>query len=418
MSAPLKEKIHSNDYDDENSKSKNEIIGNNTSTGDKVESKEELHADQADSTHVVAQVWPNLTESEVAELLSNYPTVTKPFKLLNHSTRPLSAAALVQSFDRVIVVKRHHQSVRSVASLNEEHAFIKHLRKSGFSTPDVLADVNGNTVSSRSDEYGNGWIYEVFERAEGEDKYQGRNTWTPFDSENDAHAAGMALAKLHLAAKKFDAPLRRPAVLLSRPHIFGAVPNPLESIEELFGQLPGLQSALQGRPWHTDLKRHVERAAELTPILAELPQCWTQNDFHSSNLLWGNSTVSSVIDFGLSDRTTRVFDLAIALERNTLQWPELLSGNQTAYRLDQAAALLSGYNEVAPLTREERDALPSVIPLCQADAALHAIAYYAGVLKDSAMVEWGYSSFLLDHTYWFDTDAGQNYLTGLQSLIK
>lgn len=414
MSALLKEKLNSGSNGNEN----NKPAEGNTSAKTIAVSENGLHADQADSTHVLAQVWPNLTESEAAEVLGNYPETSKPFKLLYHSTRPLSAAALIQYPDRVIVVKRHHKSVRSVASLNEEHAFIKHLRKSGFTTPAVLADKNGNTVISRSDGHGGSWIYEVFERADGEDRYRGRDTWTPFDSENDAYAAGIALAKLHLAAEGFDAPLRDTAVLLSRPHIFGTVTNPFESIEELTEKLPGLNSALQNRPWRTDLKRHAERAAELAPVIAQLPPCWTHNDFHSSNLLWNESTVSSVIDFGLSDRTVRVFDLAIALERNTLQWPELLSGNQTAFRLDQAAALLSGYNEVAPLTRKERDTLPIVIPLCQADSALHAIAYYAGVLNDFSMAEWGYSGFLLDHTYWFDTNAGRSYLAGLQAIVQ
>ena len=57
------------------------------------------------------------------------------------------------------------------------------------------------------------------------------------------------------------------------------------------------------------------------PGLAPL---WTHNDWHASNLLWSSrephAEVASILDFGLSDRTSAVYDLATAIERNTIPW--------------------------------------------------------------------------------------------------
>ena len=72
------------------------------------------------------------------------------------------------------------------------------------------------------------------------------------------------------------------------------------------------------RPFHDELK----------PLLASLPTLWTHNDMHASNLFWSDGSVqaraTSVIDFGLADRTNAVYDLAQAVERNIVEWLALM----------------------------------------------------------------------------------------------
>jgi len=50
--------------------------------------------------------------------------------------------------------------------------------------------------------------------------------------------------------------------------------------------------------------------------LSSLDPLWTHNDFHASNLFWSdtspNARATSVIDFGLADRTNVVYDIAQA----------------------------------------------------------------------------------------------------------
>jgi Ser/Thr protein kinase RdoA (MazF antagonist) len=375
-----------------------------------------LHAQQADSSHVVATVWPDLTLPEVAFLLERYPDIPSPMSLGAPSTRPLSAANTVRTGGLPVFVKRHSRSVHTAADLAAEHALISHLAACGYPTPVPLRDRDGNTAAELS-WAGRDWTYEVFPLADGEDRYRGRSTWTPFFSGADARASGRALAHLHLAADGFDAPGRRTAALRSRPRAFGWSEDPIAEIGAIAEELPGLAAFLADRDWKADLTPHIEFHARLRPLAANLVASWTHNDWHASNQFFRGDEVSSVIDFGLSDRTTRVYDIAIALERNTLQWPQLLAGDESAFRLDHAAEFLAGYHAAAVLTDQEKAALPAILPLTQADAALAGIEYYAGILKESAMARWGYEGFLIDHTTWFLTDAGRRYLAGLERIL-
>ncbi len=377
----------------------------------------EIHTEKADSSHVVEKVWPDLTQEEVDSLLDLYTELNGPYKILHYSSRPLSAASLVETNDRVVLVKRHAGAVRSVESLNEEHDLIRHLRTHGLETPRVYRTESGQSAVGRPESNGNAWTYEVFDRAAGEDRYRGRDTWTPLDSLDDAYSAGVSLGKLHKAAADYEAPTRQPAVLTSGLEIFGWSVNPEEAIERRSHEIPGLAEYLRNRSWKKDLQHHFDLAQRLHEELRYLPEGWTQNDFHSSNLFWDGSSVVSIIDFGLSNRSTRLLDLAIAIERNTILWQELLAGDDRAYRLDQTKEILDGYRSEVNLPENELMALPLVLQLCQADAAINALAYYAGILKDKAMADWGYDSFLLDHTLWFDTTAGQRYIEKLAALL-
>ena len=104
--------------------------------------------------------WPPLTAGEVDTLLRNYPALGAPVRIDWHSPRPLSAACLVETTTDIVFVKRHHRSVRSTATLGEEHRFIAHLRGNGMPIPAVLSDSRGQTAVALGD-----WTYEVHERA-------------------------------------------------------------------------------------------------------------------------------------------------------------------------------------------------------------------------------------------------------------
>lgn len=377
----------------------------------------DLHTEQADSHHVVATVWPDLVEDEVAALLTNYPGAEPPYTLGAASTRPLSAATTVTTGGTTIFVKRHHRSVRTGADLATEHAFISHLSDAGLNTPQPLPDNSGKTAVELS-WGGHDWTYEVFQLAEGDDRYRGRDTWSAFFTAADARAAGRALAELHLAAAGFDAPARPAAALRSRPHAFGLADDPLAEVEAAAVGLPGLGAYLRGRDWRSDLAPHLEFHRRLQPLLVQHAPLWTHNDWHASNLFFDGDQVSAVIDFGLADRSFAIYDLATALERNTLQWLDLLAGDETAYRLDHAEAFLAGYHSRRPLTALDAATLLALLPLVQADFALTGLDYYHRILGQPSMAQWGYEAFLIDHTVWFLTPSGGSYLHGLEKVLS
>lgn len=335
-------------------------------------------------TEPVEPDWPPLTEAEVADVVG-------PSRVVWRSPRPLSAAAVVERGGRRLFVKRHHLSVRTPEGLAEEHAFLRHLRERGAPVVEVL------DVATRQE-----WVYEVHSAGLGTDLYRDDLSWSPFRSSPHARAAGAALARLHLAADGFEAPRRIAQPLVASFTIFAA-DDPGTAMERYVAERPALAEALADHPWRADTRRVLlplfERLAPHLPLLEPL---WTHNDWHASNLLWDASgEVSTVLDFGMSDRTTAVHDLATAIERNAVQW--LRPGFPV--REQDVDALLDGYQSVRPLTASESAALPELLPLVHAEFALSEMGYFHGITGSTENTRLAYA-YLVDHAEWFTGDAG------------
>ena len=364
--------------------------------------------------------WPALTEAEVAALLQDFPQAGGEVRLTWHSPRPFSAAALVENANGPLFVKRHHPSVRTADWLEEEHALLDHLARHGAPVAQVLRDSHGRSAIERD-----GWTYEVHQKAEGLDLYRDALSWTPFQHNAHAFAAGAALAKLHRAAEGFNAPSRSASVLVSNLNLFGA-PDPLAAIEATFAQAPALAEYLQARPWReTFSELHLPRQRELLPYLQRQPALWTHNDWHASNLLWSEDSpqaqVVSVLDFGLSDRSFALFDLATAIERNLVPWLELDQGRAAVADLDALDALLQGYASVRPLGRDDLLALAALLPLVHADFALSEVIYFHGILGSAESASLAYDNYLIGHTRWFLDAEGQrlqNHIRQLAAKVK
>jgi len=357
--------------------------------------------------------WPALTEAEVAALLQDFPQAGAEARLTWHSPRPFSAAALVETASGPLFVKRHHPSVRTADWLKEEHAFLDHLGQRAAPVAQVLRDRHGHSAIERD-----GWTYEVHRKAKGLDLYRDALSWTPFQHNTHAFAAGAALAKLHRAAEGFAAPSRSAGVLVSNLNLFGA-PDPLAAIEATFAQAPALAEYLQARPWKETLSElHLPLQRELLPYLQRQPALWTHNDWHASNLLWSEegpkAQVVSVLDFGLSDRSFALFDLATAIERNAVAWLEL-EGGDDAVRIDIALALLQGYREVLPLSAARVQLLADLLPMVHFDFALSEVEYFEGITGSTANADVAWQPFMLGHPAWFHTKAGQALLQALRA---
>ncbi|WAF83271.1 phosphotransferase [Metapseudomonas otitidis] len=353
--------------------------------------------------------WPALNEAEVRALLKDFGLDGADACLTWHSPRPFSAAALVETSDGPLFVKRHHPRVRNAAWLAEEHAFLDHLARRGAPVAHVLRDGHGRSAVERD-----GWTYEVHRKAVGLDLYRDALSWTPLRSHAHAFAAGTALASLHRAAEGFDAPPRSAAVLLGNLRLFGAA-DPVAAIEASFGRAPALADYLQARRWKETLSElHLPLQRELLPFLQRQAPLWTHNDWHASNLLWNEdgpqAQVASVLDFGLSDRSFALFDLATAIERNLVPWLELDQGRSAVVDLDALDALLRGYASVCPLSRHDLLALAALLPLVHADFALSEVVYFHGILGSAESASLAYDNYLIGHTRWFLGSEGQRLL--------
>lgn len=284
--------------------------------------------------------WPLITDSEVRTLLAAYPRAAALEALVWHSPRPLSAATIARTAAGALFIKRHHPALRDVAGLEEEHRFIAHLRERGVSVADVLLDRHGHSAIAL-----NGWTYEVHAVSPGVDTYRGVMSWKPFFTPSHARAAGRMLATLHAAAADYGAPARALRPVLSSFRVLSSV-DLAGALDAWVRAQPKLVQALGTRDWHADIVRTLGPFhRELVPLLDALPSCWTHGDWHASNLLWTgdgpDAQVRTVLDFGLSERTCTVFDMATAIERNLVDWLDPDDGRRIEF--EQLDALLDGY---------------------------------------------------------------------------
>jgi Ser/Thr protein kinase RdoA (MazF antagonist) len=372
--------------------------------------------------------WPALTLAEARALLVIFPGCGQPTEILSVSPRPFSAASVVATHWGRVFIKRHHKSVRDREGLLEEHRFMNHLRERGAPVPCVFTSASGESAI----EIGN-WTYEVHEVPEGVDAYEDALSWTPFRSAAAAHSAGHLLAQMHLAAEGFIAPRRLTQPLVSSFTIF-ADDSPLMAMDSYLSARP----ALAGNAF---VREHCEEAlevltpfhAELQPLLPALKPLWTHNDLHASNLLWSNTSndahATAIIDFGLADRTSAVHDLALAIERNIVEWLELKQesgirdqGSETELKVatnlpihfDHLNALLDGYDSLRPLSTAEATALAPMTALCHAEFALTEADYFLGILHSEKNARVCAEDYLVGHARWFRGSDGKKLLDAIR----
>ncbi|NHO33678.1 phosphotransferase enzyme family protein [Acetobacter fallax] len=362
--------------------------------------------------------WPGIRMPELQRVLAQFPTAGVPQHILWHSPRPFSAAAEVRTTRGILFVKRHHQSVRSISDLAEEHKFIDHLRKKHLPVADILKTQDGET--SVADDI---WTYEVHQAGRGLDLYRDSPSWTAFRCPAHAFAAGTMLANLHKAAADFHAPPRHTRLLVANYRIFGTA-TPLDTLAAELQGRPALARFLTGRPWKADIRERLIDPfhPKAFALLRNEPSLRTHGDWHASNLLWSSpgeaSTVTTILDFGLSDQTFALFDLATAIERNLISWLDAERGTPPVCNLEQLDALLHGYSSVTPLSNEALNKVSALLPLVHADFALSEIEYFAGILSNETDALIAYDLYLLGHADWFRQEGGKKLLSHLNELAR
>ena len=348
--------------------------------------------------------WPPLTFDEVRPVLAKMPGAGEPIEIASNSPRPFSAASVVKTRHGNIFIKRHARAVRDAKGLMEEHRFMEHLRAHGIGIPRIFATDCGETAIETGD-----WTYEVHGIPAGVDLYEDAISWTPFRSVEHARSAGEVLAHLHIAARNYDAPPRKTLPLVASFTIF-ASQDATEALDQYLTARPVLNqdaSTVRDCALALDLLRPFHE--ELKLLLPSLPTLWTHNDLHASNLFWNgadpNARATSVIDFGLADRTNAVYDLAQAIERNIVEWLVLMREPEhveaVPVHLDHLWAMLDGYERVRPLKHAEAAALAPMLALAHTEFALTEADYFLAVLHSPGKARVATSDYLVKHAQWF-----------------
>jgi Ser/Thr protein kinase RdoA (MazF antagonist) len=361
--------------------------------------------------------WPQLTLDEIRALLKHFPAAGEPIAIVSASPRPFSAASVLETRLGRVFIKRHARLVRDAEGLMEEHRFMDHLRANGIGVPLMFATATGDTAVEIDD-----WTYEVHAVPAGIDLYEDAISWTPFRSVDHARSAGEMLALLHIATTRYDASARKPRPLVSSFTIF-ASNDPADMLQQYLAARPVLD---QNPSTRHDCEQALELLTpfhdELKPLIPALQPLWTHNDLHASNLFWSDSSpcarATSVIDFGLADRTNAVFDLAQAIERNIVEWLVLMRepqcGEEVPVHLDHLWALLDGYERVRPFSHAEAVALAPMLTLSHAEFALSEAHYFLGVLHSPEKARVATSDYLVKHARWFRGPGRQKLIEPLR----
>jgi Ser/Thr protein kinase RdoA (MazF antagonist) len=354
--------------------------------------------------------WPTLTDDEVRAVLRHFDqhegvSASQAAVVTWRSPRPMSAAALVHFANETVFVKRHHVAVRTPERLRVEHQFSSYLRARGQALPAVLRRANGDTVVLDGD-----FLYEVHARATGVDLYRDVPSWYPFTSLDHARAAGRALGRFHRAARDFSLPPSVPGVLANSTAIAAAA-DPIAELGRIIAARPGLARAVAHRSLVEDFAHyHLPTIEKASPLLRALSSQWGHGDWHPSNLTWSstspNVTVEGVFDLGLSNRTFAVHDLAVALERSTVDWLDLAGTGLVTANLGAVDALLDGYEEVQPLDESEVAALVAVLPVVHLEYALSEVEYFAEVVRSQVNADLAYDGYFIGHSRWYEEAAG------------
>jgi len=368
--------------------------------------------------------WPPLTLEFARRLLAQYSQAGSPLGLASVSPRPFSSASVVTTDHDPIFVKRHSAEVRTLAGLHEEHLFMRHLREGGVSVPLVLAADNSATAVALEDDFGL-WSCEVQTVPAGVDLYRDALSWTPFHSVSHAYSAGQALAHFHQAARTYAAPARSLQMLLGSFTLFAGLDSAaaLNNYLSLRPQLSEFVRRSNSTQQALELLAPFHR--ELIPLLGDLTPLWTHNDLHASNLLWSSerptAEATAILDFGLADRTTAVYDIAFAIERNIVEWLKLPTvidhATNIPVHLDALNALLNGYQSVRRLTPAESIALAPMTALCCAEFALSEADYFLGALHSEKRASLAIDGYLLRHAQWFRSPEGEHLVEAIRRAV-
>lgn len=345
--------------------------------------------------------WPALTDDEIARAVTATWGGSALAAIEWRGARPLSSTVGVRlDGGQRLVVKRMPVRLRDEVALGEEHRFMAHLRGRGIPVPEVRAAVGGwATPPPGNDSDGarvdaGEFVYEVHRVGMGEDRYRADFSWSPYRDSDDAARAGAMLGRLHAAAADFDAPARPARPLLASMH--GDV---VSAFAWHIARRPSVDRFLSERDWRAEVPEFRVDFSGVAPL-------WTHGDWHGTNLLWDEHEVTSVIDFGLADRTTAVFDLATAIERTAIDWVSLRDGGPAHVRADQITALIQGYRSERALSAAERNLLASLLPLVHIGYELSEIDYFLTIADDPRNAEIAYHDWLLGHLSWYETAEG------------
>lgn len=363
--------------------------------------------------------WLHITVPELHRLQSYYPCLQGSVKILWCSPRPFSSAVLIEVVQALAstgqtnlhpyFIKRSHRSFRRAQDILQEHAVLQHLASKNIPVATLITSNCGQTALEVGD-----WTYEVYEKAAGFDLYVDQQSWTPFFYTEHAAKVGSLLAKLHTAMQDFpELHGRSTRYLVSNQQLLESE-NIVTAIQQRIDNSPELSRYFADKNLDAVfLERIFQTHRKIKHVLQQVTKIWTHNDLHASNLFWStqsaDANITAVIDFGLSDRNSALYDLAITIERNFIDWLALEHTSQI--NVDEAglSAFLQAYfAEIYP--QQDFSILPELLKIVHLDFAFSELEYFVGITQNLKHADAAYYDWIVGHVNWFFTEQGQQFI--------
>jgi Ser/Thr protein kinase RdoA (MazF antagonist) len=373
-----------------------------------------------------------ISEAEAREVLERYPEAGSFLQLGRAPDGSSSESPVVAGRVRTIVetqrssyyLTRRTAAVSARGTLRWRHRVGSHLRGKGLQVPLAAASAEGDTVVERE-----GYLYELLERPSGDTPYASTGCWIPFSRRDHARSAGEALARFHHEVRDFGLSGQRSAASPGPGAAFGDAaaaldvprarfelasgPDLISTLERRIASSQTLTRFFSGIRWKQEAARlYLGFHGELRRYLPSVSPWITHGDWRAGTLLFEHERVVGMDDLAAVDVSFRMYDLAVALDRNGILWREILDGEPNGVRFDVVEELLRGYSALLPLTMVEAQLLAALLPIHQLDLAISLIELSATAEpQGSRLARWAYEVYLRDHARHFLTPAGQRMLT-------
>jgi homoserine kinase type II len=203
-------------------------------------------------------------------------------------------------------------------------ALMEHLAKKGINCPQPILQRNGAALSVLA-----GKPAALLSYLDG----------ISLKKPNASHCmeAGQALAKLHIAGQDFSFERRNDLSVAGWNALFAQCEAGANSVQRDLRELIAAELAFLEQNWPKNLQKGIIHA-----------------DLFPDNVFFLNDKLSGLIDFYFACTDILAYDLAICLNA----WVFEADGS---FNVTKARSLMSGYQHIRPLSKDERDALPILV---------------------------------------------------------
>lgn len=359
--------------------------------------------------------WHNITQSDLEALKIHYTALQGNIEILWNSPRPFSSAALIRvNKQHIFFIKRSDKRFRSTQDIEEEHQFIVHLASKQIPVPNIVPTSLGTTALQQAS-----WTYELHYKAKGQDLYANHHSWQPFLCHEHANEAGKIQAKMHLAAQSFSVKKERAAqFLVSNQRLLEAKDITL-AIKNKISASSALSQYFKETALRSDFLEQTKVLHQsIYDEFKKVPKIWTHNDLHASNIFWKeNGEIATVIDFGLSDFNSAVYDFTVAVERNFFDWLQLSHSQSIDVDFDGLKVFCLSYIKTLGYVPSWLSLVPELLGIIHLDFAFSELEYFVGITQNLKHADAAYFDWIIAHTAWFFSDAGQDFIAELKTFI-